>query len=95
MSLALALLINAAACADNSPAAGTTAAHGSGLSCFSITLPRDRASSCDKLCAAKGGACVGMTTNGAMNPGIGCTDVSDPKFMNDYIASCRCCAVTR
>jgi hypothetical protein len=89
--LCLALLSCAPAAANNS-AVDDTAARGAGLSCFSIKPPRDRESSCDQLCAAKEAACVGLKTNGAMNPGIGCADVSNPKFISDYIASCRCCA---
>jgi hypothetical protein len=58
-----------------------------------MTPARDHPSSCDQLCAAKRAACVSLETNGAMNPVIGCADVSDPKFRGDYIASCRCCAV--
>jgi hypothetical protein len=86
-------LVSASAFAADKPSGGSTAASGSRLSCFSITPPHDRKASCDRLCAAKEAACVGMVTNGAMNPGVGCGDASDPKLIGDYVASCRCCAV--
>lgn len=88
----LVLLSGASASGADKPSGGSTVAHAGGLMCFSIAPPRAAAPSCDKLCAAKGGACVGLTTNGAMNPGIDCADTPPPDSGN-YVAACRCCAV--
>jgi hypothetical protein len=79
--------------ADDNSSGKNDLVRGGGLVCFAITPASDRGSSCDQLCAGKDAVCVGLTTNGAMNPGIGCADISDARNINDYIASCRCCAV--
>jgi hypothetical protein len=95
--LALALLSGSAARADNSRDGDLIVAHGSGLACFSIQPPaptKDRAThqSCDRICAAKHAACVGLELNGAMNPALGCGTPNDPGY-GGFIAECRCCAV--
>jgi hypothetical protein len=86
-------LVAASAFASDKSSGESGGVHGGGLMCFSITPPHDRETSCDQLCAAKDAICVGLKTSGAMNPGIGCADVTNAKFYGDYIASCRCCAL--
>jgi hypothetical protein len=90
---ALLLALAAAPCfaADKLPDGGDVV-HGGGLVCFSILPPRD-GGTCDRLCAAKNAACVGLKTNGAMSPGYGCGNVFDPKLDGGYVAACRCCAL--
>jgi len=81
-----------ASAADN-PAADGAVRHAGGLVCVSLQPSRDRPSSCDALCAGKGAVCTGVTLNGALNPGIACGTETDPKYLSDTVASCRCCAL--
>ena len=78
--------------ADN-PASQSNAVKAGGFICFSLTPPRDRPSSCDAVCATKSAVCTSVTLNGAFNPGIGCETAADPKYFDDTVASCRCCAL--
>jgi hypothetical protein len=83
-----------ASAADNSSGASAVVYAG-GLMCFSVSATRDGPPSCDAVCKAKGAACVGMKTDGAMDPGTGCDDASLPEQAGYYVVSCRCCAVER
>ena len=99
VSLALALLTNAPARADNSHTSDLNAAHGSGLACFSIVPPDVPTSkeapttkpaaypTCDQLCAAKHAACTATTSN--MNPMRSCSDT----YYTPGSTLCQCCAV--
>ena len=86
-------LIAAPACAADKSSGDAASIQGAHLACFSVTPPRDAPSSCDALCAGKGAACTGVTLNGALNPGIACETVADPKYLADTVAGCRCCAL--
>lgn len=86
-------LISTSASAVDEKSGESVVAHGGGLVCFSITPPQVGEWSCDRLCTRKDAVCVGLKTNGAMNPGIGCGDAVEPKLHGGYVASCRCCAV--
>jgi hypothetical protein len=86
-------VFSASAVAAEKLSDGGDVVHGGGLVCFSIVPPRDRETTCNRLCADRDAACVGLKTNGAMNPGTGCADALDPKHDGGYVASCRCCAV--
>jgi hypothetical protein len=88
--LLLALLFTAPVAAADKPSGDNRAAPG--LSCVSIAPPKDGGPSCDKLCAAQHAACVGLTLNGSINPGIGCADAIDA-LKGDAVAGCRCCTV--
>jgi hypothetical protein len=93
--IAILLSGTAAAFADNAAISDPLAAHGGRLSCFSIPPPPQSKASCDQLCATKSAACVGLKTNGSMNPGIGCEDTAQPPGSGNYVADCRCCAIAQ
>jgi hypothetical protein len=92
VALCLGILLNSAtALADNATISNPPVDRGARLSCFSIPPPLRSEGSCDQLCAMKNAACVGLKTNGAMNPGIGCEDSARPPGSGNYVANCRCC----
>ena len=86
-------IFSASAVAAETSSDGGDIVHGGGLVCFSIVPPRDRETTCNRICAERDAACVGLKTNGAMNPGTGCGDALYPKLDGGYVASCRCCAL--
>ncbi len=77
--------------ADSGVTGANDVAHAGGLMCFTIPPSKTNpGQSCDRLCVALGAVCVGLTLNGAINPGLGCADSLEAG--QKTVASCRCCA---
>jgi hypothetical protein len=94
ITVSLLLTATSAFAADKSSDAARDVVQGGGLMCFSLVPPRDRAPSCDQLCAAKSAICVSLKSDGGF-PSFGCADPLDQMKGASAIKSCRCCAIQK